>query len=111
MGTRWAPKAQNLSGYWGDRIAAMIAQDMAELGTDVLVNLASNEYWKAAQTHIPSPIRVISIDFREEGPNGLRFNSFAAKRARGMMRSEEHTSELQSLMRISYAVFCLKKKK
>src|SRR3546814_4270449 len=28
----------------------------------------------------------------------------------GIMRSEEHTSELQSLMRISYAVFCLKKK-
>src|SRR3546814_9787377 len=31
--------------------------------------------------------------------------------ARGPDRSEEHTSELQSLMRISYAVFCLKKKK
>src|SRR3546814_9781741 len=30
---------------------------------------------------------------------------------RGLFRSEEHTSELQSLMRISYAVFCLKKKK
>src|SRR3546814_3082732 len=30
---------------------------------------------------------------------------------RGIGRSEEHTSELQSLMRISYAVFCLKKKK
>src|SRR3546814_14329090 len=29
----------------------------------------------------------------------------------GLFRSEEHTSELQSLMRISYAVFCLKKKK
>src|SRR3546814_10798669 len=29
----------------------------------------------------------------------------------GRMRSEEHTSELQSLMRISYAVFCLKKKR
>src|SRR3546814_4866977 len=29
----------------------------------------------------------------------------------GVLRSEEHTSELQSLMRISYAVFCLKKKK
>src|SRR3546814_7924535 len=28
-----------------------------------------------------------------------------------LVRSEEHTSELQSLMRISYAVFCLKKKK
>src|SRR3546814_4963156 len=32
-------------------------------------------------------------------------------RADSIMRSEEHTSELQSLMRISYAVFCLKKKK
>src|SRR3546814_4507953 len=31
--------------------------------------------------------------------------------ARAAARSEEHTSELQSLMRISYAVFCLKKKK
>src|SRR3546814_4192040 len=30
--------------------------------------------------------------------------------ARAGLRSEEHTSELQSLMRISYAVFCLKKK-
>src|SRR3546814_7266626 len=34
-----------------------------------------------------------------------------AWKATGGVRSEEHTSELQSLMRISYAVFCLKKKK
>src|SRR3546814_15166255 len=37
--------------------------------------------------------------------------SDASLRVIPMMRSEEHTSELQSLMRISYAVFCLKKKK
>src|SRR3546814_3562318 len=35
---------------------------------------------------------------------------FEAGRAGPLLRSEEHTSELQSLMRISYAVFCLKKK-
>src|SRR3546814_5518076 len=35
----------------------------------------------------------------------------AIERQFDMLRSEEHTSELQSLMRISYAVFCLKKKK
>src|SRR3546814_83672 len=35
----------------------------------------------------------------------------ATGRGRATTRSEEHTSELQSLMRISYAVFCLKKKK
>src|SRR3546814_6788587 len=44
---------------------------------------------------------------------GLSKNTVAGivARARGNVRSEEHTSELQSLMRISYAVFCLKKKK
>src|SRR3546814_6309632 len=35
----------------------------------------------------------------------------AAARSRDRLRSEEHTSELQSLMRISYAVFCLNNKK
>src|SRR3546814_10442382 len=35
---------------------------------------------------------------------------FFARSFQGRERSEEHTSELQSLMRISYAVFCLKKK-
>src|SRR3546814_1867786 len=36
---------------------------------------------------------------------------FASDASNFITRSEEHTSELQSLMRISYAVFCLKKKK
>src|SRR3546814_2309267 len=40
-----------------------------------------------------------------------RIHEQAASSTIPMERSEEHTSELQSLMRISYAVFCLKKKK
>src|SRR3546814_8891145 len=42
-----------------------------------------------------------------------RLSCFIARLISGaeVLRSEEHTSELQSLMRISYAVFCLKKKK
>src|SRR3546814_7874498 len=43
-------------------------------------------------------------------PRGLPF-PFRQLHRSPVMRSEEHTSELQSLMRISYAVFCLKKKK
>src|SRR3546814_4496898 len=39
------------------------------------------------------------------------FGALVGAGAIASMRSEEHTSELQSLMRISYAVFCLKKKK
>src|SRR3546814_2773672 len=47
-------------------------------------------------------------------PERRRGDLHPARRGRGeriLDRSEEHTSELQSLMRISYAVFCLKKKK
>src|SRR3546814_10552944 len=43
---------------------------------------------------------------------GVKQSGFGREGGRpGLERSEEHTSELQSLMRISYAVFCLKKKK
>src|SRR3546814_2083542 len=41
----------------------------------------------------------------------LRRSPAGCERVANSRRSEEHTSELQSLMRISYAVFCLKKKK
>src|SRR3546814_2598155 len=59
------------------------------------------------------------IDRRPTQLTGIITSSlFAAAQKAGLsnrlvmeMRSEEHTSELQSLMRISYAVFCLKKKK
>src|SRR3546814_2327864 len=46
---------------------------------------------------------------RRDASPGAR--SSTGSRSRMSWRSEEHTSELQSLMRISYAVFCLKKKK
>src|SRR3546814_6275388 len=45
-----------------------------------------------------------------EGAAGFQHRIDLLERLDGV-RSEEHTSELQSLMRISYAVFCLKKKK
>src|SRR3546814_5804903 len=44
-------------------------------------------------------------------PMGTAEGQASALEAQASARSEEHTSELQSLMRISYAVFCLKKKK
>src|SRR3546814_9815123 len=48
----------------------------------------------------------IGVDPRHAAQAGQRITAFGDQLA----RSEEHTSELQSLMRISYAVFCLKKK-
>src|SRR3546814_8817949 len=57
----------------------------------------------AQDAQIPSePLH--SSGRRSSGPSGV------LRRLESRVRSEEHTSELQSLMRISYAVFCLKKK-
>src|SRR3546814_6040441 len=53
------------------------------------------------------PFRLWNMEDRNSGRILQRHHVIG----RGRLRSEEHTSELQSLMRISYAVFCLKKKK
>src|SRR3546814_6533314 len=60
------------------------------------------------------PARVVAIELgRGVGQRGVAEGQEAVAPAQRLpgFRSEEHTSELQSLMRISYAVFCLKKKK
>src|SRR3546814_8369763 len=54
----------------------------------------------------------VAFDMPEESLGaGTKLKIRIARGIFGKARSEEHTSELQSLMRISYAVFCLKKKK
>lgn len=101
MGTRWAPgRKADLYGYWGARIAETLVEELEQSQERVIVNLASREYWQAAERHLPPGIRVIAVDFREQGPNGLRFNSFAAKRARGMMARylcEHHLTDPEAL--------------
>ncbi|HEX8402281.1 MAG TPA: peroxide stress protein YaaA [Allosphingosinicella sp.] len=85
MGTNWAPRRKSLYAYWGDRIAIQLKADLDAAGGQTVINLASKEYWTAADGQLLPEVRVIDIDFREPGPNGLRFNTFNAKRARGMM--------------------------
>jgi len=85
MGTRWAPRRKSLYAWWGDRIADALAEDVAAEGSGVILNLASQEYWRAVEGRLPPGIRVIDVDFREPGPDGPRFLSFHAKKARGMM--------------------------
>src|SRR3546814_3745672 len=54
----------------------------------------------------------VLMEVQRQSNYNFLFNARYLKKARPVtVRSEEHTSELQSLMRIPYAVFCLKKKK
>lgn len=81
MGVRWAPRRHRLTDWWDDRVAKALVDDLAEDGSGVVLNLASQEYWAAVDGRLPASVRVIAIDFRE-GPE-RRFVSFNAKRARG----------------------------
>src|SRR3546814_3089831 len=66
-----------------------------------LLDVTPNHRLYASYTRIFQPQNLLDRNLRQLDP--LNGNAFE--------RSEEHTSELQSLMRISYAVFCLKKTK
>src|SRR3546814_4484737 len=69
----------------------------------VLGSLEQVARWREAGEGRPCDVMI------DTGMNRLGLH--AEEATGGALRSEEHTSELQSLMRISYAVFCLKKKK
>src|SRR3546814_3321323 len=59
----------------------------------------------------PTTAQLLHWWFGEDACQTRAFNFHPGQRQAILNRSEEHTSELQSLMRISYAVFCLHKKK
>ena len=85
MGTRLdTEQGRNLYQFWGDRITRALNKDLRETGSAVLVNLASDEYFKAVQ---PKKIRaeIITPAFREYRDGEYRFIQFYAKKARGLM--------------------------
>ncbi|MDX3910405.1 MAG: peroxide stress protein YaaA [Sphingobium sp.] len=99
MGTRWAPRRKSLTDWWEDRIAQLLLGQLAEEGSGIILNLASQEYFAAVKGKLAGA-RVIDVEFREPGPNGPRFVSFNAKRARGMMARwlcEHHITDVEAM--------------
>ena len=85
MGTRLATTAgRNLYEFWGPRIARALRRQAARSGATVLVNLASQEYFRAVDLEALA-LPVITPVFKEQRAGGLKIVSFSAKRARGMM--------------------------
>ncbi|MBB4658976.1 peroxide stress protein YaaA [Parvularcula dongshanensis] len=83
MGTKLrTKKAADLYGFWGGKIAQAIEDDLAGHEDQTVVNLASNEYFKAAKD-LDAP--VITPVFKEEKDGQARTLALFAKLARGMM--------------------------
>jgi len=86
MGTRLEnPKGKSLYAYWDDLLAKQVIKDLQSAGgPQVVINLASNEYWKAVDNKVLK-VPVITIGFREYRGGKPTMISFSAKVARGMM--------------------------
>ena len=85
MGSRLKTRRGNsLYDYWGDTIARALNTRASEVGTDTLVNCASQEYFAAA-ARPALKLRVITPQFLEVKDGRPRVVSFFAKRARGAM--------------------------
>jgi cytoplasmic iron level regulating protein YaaA (DUF328/UPF0246 family) len=85
MGTRLGnPRGTNLYQFWGDIITDKLNQALKEQDDDVLINLASNEYFKAVN---PRKLegKIITPVFKDYKKGQYKVISFYAKKARGMM--------------------------
>jgi uncharacterized protein len=85
MGTSLAnPRGKNLYAWWGDTIAGYLNERLKVDATPVIVNLASQEYFKAADRKVLAA-RVIECVFEDWKTDRYKIISFYAKKARGLM--------------------------
>jgi cytoplasmic iron level regulating protein YaaA (DUF328/UPF0246 family) len=85
MGTRLAnARGKDLYAFWGERISGWLNEALAAQGDDILLNLASNEYFSSVKRKALNA-RVIDTEFKDLKNGQYKIISFYAKKARGMM--------------------------
>lgn len=85
MGTKLAnSRGANLYAFWGDLISQRLMADLAEQGDNLIVNLASQEYFKAVQLKVLKA-QVYTPVFKDLKDGQYKVISFLAKEARGLM--------------------------
>lgn len=105
MGTAFAnTRGKNLYEFWGDIITDLLNDTLAQAGSNILVNLASQEYFKSVNTK-KLKARLITPVFKDEKNGKYKIISFYAKRARGLMvryAAEHHITDPEMLKNFDY---------
>lgn len=109
LGARYTTEeGKNLYQYWRSAVNAFLKKQVGETGSNVLVNLASDEYAKIVDPAI-SGVHILTIGFKEFKNGKLRFMSFHAKKARGLFaryivkHQIEQTNELKGFNSEGYS--------
>ncbi|MES9833731.1 MAG: peroxide stress protein YaaA [Candidatus Thiodiazotropha sp. LLP2] len=85
MGTKLPNEhGKDLYAFWGETITQAINKDLKTQGDDILINLASNEYFKSIKPKLVRG-RIITPQFKEKKNGSYRMIGIFAKKARGMM--------------------------
>ena len=85
MGTKLQnPRGSNLYEFWGKRITDLIQQDLQHTNSQILLNLASDEYYKAVKESALDA-QIIKPVFLDQKNGKYKVISFYAKKARGLM--------------------------
>jgi uncharacterized protein len=85
MGTRFQnDSGKNLYEFWGETLNVYLQKEIKKQEQPVLINLASNEYFKAAKAKLLD-CRIITPNFKDFKNGQYKMISFYAKRARGLM--------------------------
>ena len=105
MGTAFAnTRGKNLYEFWGDIITDLLNDTLAQAGSDILINLASQEYFKSVNTK-KLKARLITPVFKDEKNGKYKIISFYAKRARGLMvryAAEHNITDPEMLKNFDY---------
>jgi len=100
MGTALSTtKGKNLYQFWGSQIATYLNERAAAEAVPVIVNLASEEYFKAVDKKALKP-RVVNCVFEEHKAGKYKIISFMAKRARGLMVRFAIENKLSSVKKL-----------
>ncbi|MFW1689916.1 peroxide stress protein YaaA [Acinetobacter ursingii] len=85
MGTKLHnPRGHNLYEFWDDQITQLIIKDLEHTKTDILVNIASDEYYKSVNEKLIDA-QIIKPVFLDQKNGKYKVISFYAKKARGLM--------------------------
>src|SRR5690606_22834970 len=85
MGTKLAnPAGKDLYAFWRDDVAALLNKHLQSINSELVVNLASQEYFKAVNTKALNA-RVVTPVFKDFKNGQYKIISFFAKKARGLM--------------------------
>lgn len=101
-------RGNNLYAFWDDKVTGELNRTLEQTQTDVLINLASQEYFKAV---LPARLhaRVVSPVFKDWKKDNYKIISFFAKRARGMMTAyiiKNHLSSPRQLLDFAEGGYC-----